>query len=422
MTATMIRPMSVGAHGRASPAPLLVACDGTAGADGALVAARLLAEREGGQVEVVAVAEPLPVVLPEMGGVIYDPSYARAATEALLHQVRARAAELGNPAWPVTVETGDPAATIVRLAREHRARLIVMGLGRHDVTERLFGPELTLQVMRAASVPVLAVPATLRALPRRAVVAVDFSEQSIRAARMAADVVTGGEPLELAHVEPRAAAVAEWASLRALYREEATQQLAEVTTRLARCGRRSHGRLLEGDPAHALLELARTTGADLIAMGTQGRGFMHRMLLGSVATRVVRQSHSAVLVVPRSAVESRALGLWPGWTQDGTSDPEAWPAMLTEFTRANAERLVLLELEGEASGTQVEGFPLRGVAYDPRDQRVEIMLGPLVGAGPHLTHAVPGVQRVDVLRDERGRDVELRLEHEGAETRLSLLA
>lgn len=422
MTATLPRPTSARTSGAVRLAPLLVACDGSPGADGALRIARLLAEREGGTVEILTVAEPMPLVLPEMGGVVYDPAYARASSDALFRQVRARATELGDPAWPVTLEIGDPAATIVRVARERGARMIVMGLGRHDVAERLFGPELTLQVMRSASVPVLAVPATMRDLPRRALVAVDFSEQSLRAARLAADLVTGGQPLDLAHVEPRAAGAEEWGALRALYREEVTQQLAEVSARLARCGRRTGSTILSGDPARALLERASGSEAELIAMGTQGRGFVHRMLLGSVATRVVRQSRCAVLVVPRSALQPSVHGLPPGWTQDGSDDPAAWPVMLTEFTRANAQRLVRMELDGPAAGTQVDGFPLRGVAYDPRDRKVEIMLGPLTGAGPHLTHVLAGVRRVDVLRDERGRDEVLRLEHEDAQTRLTLLA
>ncbi|HET8623487.1 MAG TPA: universal stress protein [Gemmatimonadales bacterium] len=54
-----------------------------------------------------------------------------------------------------------------------------------------------------------------------------------------------------------------------------------------------------GRPAAAeLLDLARTTGADLIALGTHGRRGLERLVLGSVADKVVRGSDVPVLVTP----------------------------------------------------------------------------------------------------------------------------
>ena len=39
-------------------------------------------------------------------------------------------------------------------------------------------------------------------------------------------------------------------------------------------------------------------GADLIVVGTHGSGGVERMLLGSVADKVIRAAEQAVLVVP----------------------------------------------------------------------------------------------------------------------------
>ncbi len=53
-----------------------------------------------------------------------------------------------------------------------------------------------------------------------------------------------------------------------------------------------------GDPAQEILRHALDCGADLIVMGTQGRGAAQRLLMGSTATRVVEATTIPVLVVP----------------------------------------------------------------------------------------------------------------------------
>jgi universal stress protein A len=50
-------------------------------------------------------------------------------------------------------------------------------------------------------------------------------------------------------------------------------------------------------PALTIVQHARDTGADLIVMGTHGRGPMAHLLMGSVAERVVRLAGCPVLVV-----------------------------------------------------------------------------------------------------------------------------
>jgi universal stress protein A len=50
-----------------------------------------------------------------------------------------------------------------------------------------------------------------------------------------------------------------------------------------------------GDPAEQVLNAARRVGADLIVMGTHGRGMLRHLVLGSVAERVVRESTIPVL-------------------------------------------------------------------------------------------------------------------------------
>ena len=50
-------------------------------------------------------------------------------------------------------------------------------------------------------------------------------------------------------------------------------------------------------PAEAILETAESIGADMIVMGTHGRGAVGRLLLGSVALRVLRETKCPVATI-----------------------------------------------------------------------------------------------------------------------------
>jgi nucleotide-binding universal stress UspA family protein len=54
---------------------------------------------------------------------------------------------------------------------------------------------------------------------------------------------------------------------------------------------------LEGDPASEIVRFARDANMDVIVMGTHGRTGLDRLLMGSVAERVMRDAPCSVLVV-----------------------------------------------------------------------------------------------------------------------------
>lgn len=56
-------------------------------------------------------------------------------------------------------------------------------------------------------------------------------------------------------------------------------------------------RLLEGDAVEGILKAAKETDCDLIVMGTHGRTALGRLLMGSVADRVVRKAACPVLTL-----------------------------------------------------------------------------------------------------------------------------
>ena len=52
-----------------------------------------------------------------------------------------------------------------------------------------------------------------------------------------------------------------------------------------------------GEPAAEIVSFARSSGVDLVVVGTHGRTGLEHALMGSVAERVVRRAHCPVLTV-----------------------------------------------------------------------------------------------------------------------------
>lgn len=71
--------------------------------------------------------------------------------------------------------------------------------------------------------------------------------------------------------------------------------------------RRVETRQLQGTPAFAILDLAKTESFDLIVMGTHGRTGFGRVMLGSVAERVLRAAPCPVFTVraPEEAAKEK---------------------------------------------------------------------------------------------------------------------
>lgn len=82
-------------------------------------------------------------------------------------------------------------------------------------------------------------------------------------------------------------------------RSEAAIQVEEAKTAIAeRCGISSiTTELIVGPPARSIIEDAADWKADLIMMGSHGRGFWKRVYLGSVSSSVVHHAPCSVLVV-----------------------------------------------------------------------------------------------------------------------------
>jgi nucleotide-binding universal stress UspA family protein len=233
-----------------------------------------------------------------------DPELDHERSDQLLHAVREQVKEIDgdNSHWAVSVRVGSPASMLVRTASEVGADLILVGIGRHEATDRWFGTETALRVMNLAHLPVLAIRPEATKLPRRAVVAVDFSEFSLNAARSTLAVAADGAEVHLVHVTWAAQGTAAsergkvWSEV---YARDAQEKLEELGRELQKEGRVIvHCALVEGSPADALLRYASSVNADLIAAGSHSYGFFARVLMGSVSTRLLRGAECSVLIAP----------------------------------------------------------------------------------------------------------------------------
>ena len=284
---------------------LLLATDGTPQSDAAIELAYLLSLKDQSDVIVLTVVDRAPVPWGSVDvSVVLD--YERGQLREAQQRVTAQVERLGNNKWTIEVRSGNPTTTIAGLAKETSARLLVVGLGGHGPAARFFGNETALRLMRVSQTPVLAVDARMRALPSRIVVAMDFSESSIEAARLALDIAAPGATVTLVHVVPweRKEYVPEqW------FRDHEASiagQLKRVSGWLNHHDRcRIHQRILYGKPGPSILACAEEVDANLIVAGTHGRNLIGRVFGGETVAKLVRGARRSVLVLPHAAAFQR---------------------------------------------------------------------------------------------------------------------
>lgn len=135
------------------------------------------------------------------------------------------------------------------------------------------------------------------------VVAVDGSAQSDKALQMAISLASKFQAaLEVVHVlEPLFVPPEPYGvnsgALEAANREYGQKVLADAVDTAGRAGVAASSVLLAGAPPEAIVEAASQANADLIVIGSRGRGAVGRVLLGSVSDRCVHIAKMPVLVV-----------------------------------------------------------------------------------------------------------------------------
>jgi nucleotide-binding universal stress UspA family protein len=221
-----------------------------------------------------------------------------------------------TPEYRIRVVPGRPAATILRIAEEEDADLLVIGtLGAGFSRETGFG-STTLEVLRHAELPVLVVPngvADLRSfddpfeLTRIGPVLapIDFSPLSRRDARIAAGIAeTLDVPLLLLHVSPIDATDC------GLAPDVALTQLFELRKEIT-CGTPIETLAIRGEPAEAITAVAVERSVGLVVMGLRGAGGVEGPRPGSNAYRTLCATPAMLLALPpimRRATAATTVG------------------------------------------------------------------------------------------------------------------
>lgn len=84
-------------------------------------------------------------------------------------------------------------------------------------------------------------------------------------------------------------------------KKDLEQQLESFLREAQAVGVSRNVRVVSGRPADGILDAAKATGTDMIVMGTHGVGGFQRLIIGSVAERVLRRAACPVMTVPPRA-------------------------------------------------------------------------------------------------------------------------
>ena len=134
---------------------------------------------------------------------------------------------------------------------------------------------------------------------KKIIVGMDFSETSERAARAAMELAAGlGAEVVLVHVLPSGADYADAGGFVEKMRPNVEAEIKACVQKLSKGSAvRIDWGIVDGRPAEEIVSFATKWGGDMIVTGTAGKGGVTRMILGSVAERIVRMATVPVLVV-----------------------------------------------------------------------------------------------------------------------------
>jgi nucleotide-binding universal stress UspA family protein len=405
--------------------PLIVATHGHSDADSAIIAAKLFAERTNAAVQVITAIAPVALGY-TMGVLPLTREIDSSQRDAQVAATTSQLARLTPPEamWPVTAEFGEPAQTIADLARLRSARLIVLGHPQNSTSDKSAGGEHILQALQTGDTPVFAAMQGMTKLPSRVVIATDFSDLSAYAAQFALPFIAPDANIFLVNVMPDVNAGGggwehDWADN---YRRGLADAFNRSKNALHREALTIEPITLTGNASEQILKFASEKDADLIVCGTHGYGFFRRLILGSVATKIVRDAQCSVLCVPGS---SRTRANMRQTARDGGSTrafvSSDWPEAINAFSKRNEGRPCTIEVDQSDLGAQVEStsVPFVGASYDPHDNSVALMFGARAD-GDHFTHTVDDVTGIDVLVDVHGADESLRVANPTGQTIVTL--
>jgi nucleotide-binding universal stress UspA family protein len=231
----------------------------------------------------------------------------REAERILAEQIGAMS-ELRDAKCRPMVVAGDPFDGILRTAESIKADLIVMGAHRKQLLRDIFVGTTIERVIRTGRYPVLMVNNEVKQTYEKPVAAVDMSEPSanaIRAARSAgligdmsitlihAFLPLGKSKMSVAGIDR--AVIDEYV---ASERQRAVDELIAFLAANELGGPEFSLRVEEGGTFEVISQAVEEKRHDLLIVGTHGRSWLLKVLLGSVAEEALRCLDIDILAVP----------------------------------------------------------------------------------------------------------------------------
>jgi nucleotide-binding universal stress UspA family protein len=131
------------------------------------------------------------------------------------------------------------------------------------------------------------------------IVPVDFSDDSLAAVGTAVQLVADPAHVSVVHVLQEISVLEPTEGWQPIDTQSRVRRIREtLSERLETLGHAGvQLEILVGDPGHEIAEMAQREDAELIVLPSHGRTGIRRLLIGSVAERVVRLAHCPVLVL-----------------------------------------------------------------------------------------------------------------------------
>lgn len=276
---------------------ILVALDGSESGRNALVQSFALARDEKCWLTAATVVPGVDGDL-ELLGLGDVRAAMRKPGEAILAGARALAEAERVPLKTVLAE-GEAWERITHLADDERCDLIVMGRRGLRRLERVMMGSVTARVIGHTDRDVLVVPQGTQLGFKRVLVATDGSASSAAGADHAVNIAAsyGGELVALSVVDLPDEAFADAPKLADQLLEKARGYVAAIKVKADAAGVPCAVATLEGTVFDVVTRVARERQAGLIVTGSHGRTGLQRLLLGSVAEKVIGYAPCPVLVV-----------------------------------------------------------------------------------------------------------------------------
>ena len=260
------------------------------------------ARAAGARLHLVHAFAPLPVGGGDWGASLEMGEFLAAEEDRLRAALAAQASRVGAAGH--SLENGPPHRVLSDLAERLDAGLVVVGAATGGPIARVLGSTAD-RVVRKARRPVLVARGGLGLPPGRVLAPVDLSPLSGEAFRRGLEmlrVLGGGEPFP--SVEALfVLSVVQRQTAPQFTPEQVDLMAAEELERFVAAHAGSvevRRRVRTGNVREEILAELAAAGADLIMIGTHGRGGFDRFVIGSVAADVVREAPCSVLVIPPS--------------------------------------------------------------------------------------------------------------------------